>query len=336
MALAAAASCVCALLLPTTNQAVSTSLRLRAPQPRVQQKQQLGSPQQLDADAAALLEEAGGDVGKAQVSYIGYTLAYLQSEQPELYDALKTDPTRADAHAALVEITWDAVAAFLPVTHSPVPTPAAAKKLTAIARAACGDTNPQPRVLDVGCGNGLLLPFVSACGASASDYYGIDLSARMIEVASSSHSESGASFEDVSFDDFALRAASDSDARYDAIVFNGALQFFSDPAATIVRAAELLSNSSESRIVLSHLSGAAFVRVEAKENPNTVRSMMPTLAELQQIADSAGLQVVIPSFFGAEVAEIETGLENFFLVVLRKGGDDAEAAAQDDFSQYLP
>jgi len=59
----------------------------------------------LDDDAAALLDEVGGDVEKARTSYIGYTLAYLQEEMPELYAALKTDPSRPDCHAVLVEVT---------------------------------------------------------------------------------------------------------------------------------------------------------------------------------------------------------------------------------------
>ena len=109
-------------------------------------------PPALDADAAALLEEVEGDVEKARASFIGYSLAYLEDEMPELYEALKTDPSRADAHAALVELTWDSIAAFMPMTHSSTPTAAAAMRMTAIARAAlpadgtdAGDASPPAR-----------------------------------------------------------------------------------------------------------------------------------------------------------------------------------------------
>ena len=104
----------------------------------------------LDSDAAALLEELNGDAEKARTSYMGYTLAYVKEEMPELYDRIRTDPTHPDAHRALVEITWDAIAAFLPVTHSPKLTEAAQKKLTAVARAGCDGTSDSPMsTLDV-------------------------------------------------------------------------------------------------------------------------------------------------------------------------------------------
>ena len=59
--------------------------------------------QQLDADAQALLDEVGGDAAKARTSYIGYTLAYIKDEMPELYEKIRDDPKDEDAHAALVD-----------------------------------------------------------------------------------------------------------------------------------------------------------------------------------------------------------------------------------------
>eukprot|EP00966_Prymnesium_polylepis_P332839 7388313-Prymnesium_polylepis.1 len=70
-------------------------------------------PAELGVDAAALLEETGGDVEKAQQSYMGYTLAYLEEVMPELYEQIKANAgavPKGQAHAALVELTWDAIA----------------------------------------------------------------------------------------------------------------------------------------------------------------------------------------------------------------------------------
>ena len=286
---------------------------------------------QLEADAQALLDEAGGDALKARASYIGYTMAYLEDAEPELFAALKSDPTREDCHAAIVEITWDAIAAFLPVTHSPVPTPAAQKKLAAIARAGCDGVDLSPATLDVGCGNGLLLPFLAACGAPPDKYRGIDLSGRMIQVAqgalerkvAADPTYAGASFDELSFKDLVAEGGT----RYDAIYFNAALQFLKLDD-TLAAAAKLLAPGPASRLVLSHLNGAAFVRKEREESASTVISTMPSLAELEAAAEPLGLQVAIPSFFGTEPEEIEAAMEDFYLVILRwdaaHGGIDGQ------------
>jgi len=282
-------------------------------------------PANLDDDAAALLEEAGGDIDKARTSYIGYTLAYLEEAMPELYRALKVDPNLPEAHAALTEVTWDAIAAFMPRTHASRPTPAAAQRLMAIARAAVpGDG--ERSVLDVGCGHGLLVPFVTECGLPASGYRGIDLSSRMVALAEHAHGESGAKFEDMSFADECEQAQ----RKYDTIVFNGALQFFDDQAGTLASAEELLSDSEDARIIVSHVSGASFVRKELGDNPNTVRNTMPFLASMQQIASRLGMQVVLPSFLGTEPDAIEQALEAFYLVIFVRAGSDADDDADDD------
>ena len=58
---------------------------------------------------------------------------------------------------------------------------------------------------------------------------------------------------------------------------------------------------------------------------------MPSLVELEQAAAALGLQVALPSFFGAEPAEIETAMDDFYLAILRwdadHGGVDGETGA---------
>lgn len=89
-----------------------------------------------------------------------------------------------------------------------------------------------------------------------------------------------------------------------------------------MQAARALSQQESARIVLSHLNGAAFVRKEAEDNPSTVLSHMPSLASLERIASGLGMQVVLPSFLGTEVEQIEKGLDDFYLVVLRWAGEE--------------
>ena len=94
-------------------------------------------------------------------------------------------------------------------------------------------------------------------------------------------------------------------------------EFFPDASQAIGGAARLLSRKASSRLVLSHLNGAAFVRQERVDNPQTVLSTMPTLAELASIAEPLGFEVVLPAFFGEEPEQIQRGLDDFYLVVLR-------------------
>lgn len=277
-------------------------------------------PPELEADAQALLDENDGDVEKARTSYIGYTLAYLEEAMPDLYRQIKLDPNLPEAHSALVEVTWDAIAAFMPLTHSSSPTPAAAQRLTAIARSSLPDAEDMS-VLDVGCGNGVLLPFLTACGLPADRYRGIDLSSRMIELAKGAHADSGATFEDVSFEDECDKAAAEG-RTYDCIIFNGSLQFFEDQPATLAAAQRLLASSPSARIVVSHISGANFVRRELGDNPTTVSNTMPLLEMMQTLAGRMGMRIVLPSFFGAEPDEIEKALEAFYLVLLVDGADE--------------
>ena len=137
-----------------------------------------------------------------------------------------------------------------------------------------------------------------------------------------------APLDEESFDSLASEA---EPLLYDAIFFNAALQFFPDPSAALAGAARLLAPGDESRIVLSHISGASFVQKELEDNPTTVRSLMPTLEELEAIAAPLGLQVVLPSFLGADAESIAKALDGFYCVVLRwdaaHGGVDGERGA---------
>eukprot|EP00966_Prymnesium_polylepis_P090021 2084687-Prymnesium_polylepis.1 len=136
----------------------------------------------------------------------------------------------------------------------------------------------------------------------------------MIKLATYAHGDTpSATFADRSFDD---ECASGSE--YETIVFNGVLQFFEDPASTLSCAAQLLSDSPDARLVVSHVSGASFVRRELGDNPTTVKNVMPTMQKMQGIAEQSNLQLIIPSFLGTEVDEIERNFESFYLVILQR------------------
>ena len=94
-------------------------------------------------------------------------------------------------------------------------------------------------VLDVGCGAGLLQPWLARAGCS--DYLGIDLSATAIAAAQPGDGISYATAD----------AATFTSARpFDIVVFNEMLYYMADPAAVLRRYAEFLAPGGASIISL--------------------------------------------------------------------------------------
>ncbi|EOD11855.1 hypothetical protein EMIHUDRAFT_214195 [Emiliania huxleyi CCMP1516] len=170
----------------------------------------------LDAAAKRLLKEAGGDVDVAQEKSFQNAMRALSRSEPELFEAWPSLdsgalmeakgglPTGA-AHAKLVELFWDAVAAYIPARQRSV----GESGMSAKAR--------RPAVLDVGCGDGALLPHLLRAGADAGRYLGIDLSARMVAAAAAAHP--AATFRRAARADF---LELDPSGEYDCCLLNGA------------------------------------------------------------------------------------------------------------------
>mmetsp|Transcript_33177 Transcript_33177/g.40145 ORF Transcript_33177/g.40145 Transcript_33177/m.40145 type:complete len:271 (-) Transcript_33177:164-976(-) len=247
---------------------------------------------------------------------------------PELYKSIKDGEhmKNRETHEALVELSWDAIAAFMPITHSTGPTADSSKRLQAVAASAGFQENRNEQVedagyyLDVGCGNGLLLPFLKKEGIPAASYVGCDVSSRMIELAEKEYLSTNAIFISDSFENVVSGSTTAEKKVYDGIVFNGSIQFFPDITQTLRTAADNLSKGG--RIVLSHINGGAFVSKEMQDNPTTVRTLMPKISDLKDIAKTLDLELTLPSFArtdgkgGVEGADMK--LEDFYLVVLKK------------------
>lgn len=279
----------------------------------------------IDFDVAAAFERSGGDLDAAHLAFFEESVRQLQQEDPGLCElmqravASQTCHTSAEVHEKLVELTWDTIAAFMPLAADP---PNRVKRrLRLIAEAACRtpsllNTGCGPSILDVGCGDGAALPFLCAAGADEGRYVGLDLSSRMIRSALQARGGGGATFERGSF--LSSRLASPP-AAYDAVLFNGAFQFFSDQEKALRRAAALVPRVG-GRVVLAHVNGAAFVREEAQGNPHTVPSVMPEMRWLDPRSKALGMELVGPAELGIEDGDggdAET-LDNFYLVALQR------------------
>jgi len=273
---------------------------------------------ELEEDAVWLLKEADGDVSKARSNYMGYTLTQLKEDDPETYDLVKDDPKHPQAHLELVTVMFNAVGCFAAEVDS-WPSDEQAKKLAAVARTGYDGTYQAPAMLDVGCGDGLLLPFLYAVGAPIEKYKGIDLAERMIDVAKAQHNVEeykDAKFEHMRFEEEHYYRSQDN-ATYDTIFFNAVLEFFIDPADAIAKAASMLTREPHARIVVSHIEGRAQVRRENEDFPMQAVSPMPSIGQLSQIAEPLGLQVLAPGFFGGDVEDVELRSEQFYLLVMR-------------------
>ena len=101
----------------------------------------------------------------------------------------------------------------------------------------------------------------------------------MISAAEAAYARDGADFFCASF-----AAACRDPRKYDAICFNGALQFFAEPGATIEQAAASPGDAPRrARRRRAHPNpGGAFVQSEKAENPATVLYEMPTFQELKE------------------------------------------------------
>jgi SAM-dependent methyltransferase len=275
----------------------------------------------LESNAEKILREANGVIEIAQARFFQSQIESLRTSDPEMYtkiehhnELMKQGRIEYIGHQKLVEMTWDTMAAYLPVLGQNMEVSTSSKvekKMKLIAKAACTRKASETRILDVGCGDGAIFPFLIKAGASKAGYLGLDISSKMVEAARSAHPDGR--FEHGGFLD-SLLTSSSAPPGYDTVLFNGALQFFSDTPAALRRATGCLRPGG--RILLAHANGAGFVAAERRGSPATVVADMPTLPELEGLARDLGATVVPPDQLGWKDP---AGLDAFYLAGLDLG-----------------
>jgi len=188
----------------------------------------------------------------------------------------------ADLHKTLQKMTWDASAdakAARSITGAmPIEIQNRVQTGCQLVAEAVGTDGT---CLDVGCGFGVLVPYLTKAGVPLEQIYGIDLSTEMVRNAEMLHS--GANFEAVDFFKYT------PEKKFDAIIFCSSLHDLPDPIAALQKARELLRPTG-GKIIVLHPQGASHVQKQVRSNPVLVRRGLPTSNELEEMK---GLDLVI-------------------------------------------
>ena len=162
-------------------------------------------------------------------------------------------------------------------------------KLAKIVSAISGDDKPQQReappcVLDVGCGDGILLDFLQERWGKdmIGAYTGVDLAEGMVVEARRRYPK--ATFFHQDFLTFEEKKGS-----YDTLIFNEAFHYFTSHAQPLHHALSLLRQQPGSRIVLSHPKGLKSIHLQHEMSPILVPLQAPTVAELKALVAAEGM-----------------------------------------------
>lgn len=136
--------------------------------------------------------------------------------------------------------------------------------------------------LDVGCGFGVLVPFLKKVGIPEKQIYGVDLSPEMIRNAKEMYVN--ANFAAANF----FQYEPPNGERFDAVIFCAALHDLPDMMGALEKVSkELLADGGT--LVILHPQGASHVLNQVRSNPVLVQRGLPTTEELKGLG---GLELV--------------------------------------------
>ena len=137
--------------------------------------------------------------------------------------------------------------------------------------------------LDVGCGFGVLIPFLLKAGIPAVNIHGVDLSPEMIRNAKEQHAYAKDKSPTFTACDFIndYDGPDNGATKFQSIVFCSCLHDLPDPTAALTKATSLLEEGG--KIVIVHAQGASHVLKQVESNPVLVQRGLPTSSELEQL-----------------------------------------------------
>ena len=197
------------------------------------------------------------------------------------------DITENDIHNVFQKVTWDASAdakaARALTGDMPKDTAERVQKACDIAAEAVERAGDIGRCLDVGCGFGVLVPFLKKSGISAAQIHGVDLSPEMIRNARDQYPDVH-NFEACDFLSY-----NGADEGFDAILFCTSLHDMPDMEAVLRKAASMLRLNG--KLVIVHPQGASHVLNQSRSNPILVKRGLPTTDDFNRF--NLGLQLTL-------------------------------------------
>ena len=194
-----------------------------------------------------------------------------------------------DLQVAMQRLTWDASADAKACRSVTGTMPTTFKNRVAKASemaydAVSSDNDGDGLVLDVGCGYGVLVPFLKKAGFKAKQIHGVDLSSEMIGHAKVFHPDVASKGKFEALDFLADATSSGSNEKYRSVVFCSALHDMPDLKAALIKTRNELLDTEKggSRLVIVHAQGASHVLNQNKQNPLLVPRGLPTAAELSE------------------------------------------------------
>lgn len=201
-----------------------------------------------------------------------------------------------DLQVAMQRLTWDAsadakacrsVTGTMPTTFKNRVTKASEMAYEAVSSNNSKEGNEDGLVLDVGCGYGVLVPFLKKAGFKAHQIHGVDLSSEMIGHAETFYPDvaQNGKFEALDFLAEADTTTTNSNNhKYRSVVFCSALHDMPDLKAALLKTRNELLDTEHagSRLVIVHAQGASHVLNQNKQNPLLVNRGLPTTAELTE------------------------------------------------------
>ena len=227
------------------------------------------------------------------MSYYENLSAQGAEDKEDLLQIERNSPwSKAQVHQKLLEVTWDTSARFRENRHqNSVISYEAEHFLMEIAEQALQNTNLQPRILDVGCGTGILFKYIKQFSSMKKlfikdeDMYGIDLSSEMIKICREKYPSSVFTTGD-------FLKYSPEGILFSSVVLNECLHNFMETQNALRHAVNLLHSGGH--LIVSHPRGYSNVLTQHRANKWLVPSVLPSEKEWENvISKDLGLEMII-------------------------------------------